>query len=183
MDLVTLAKSIGVEGFLHPDELAKLVELAAGKDVIEIGAFCGLSAWGMAITAKHVTSIDHFSAATNGIRHTGEITTLDAYKSAVSRYLNVSHHVATSEEAAAFMAVENIHGPFDFIFIDADHSYEGVRDDIQRWWPKLKPGGVMAWHDYRHNDYPGVEKAVDEIFGPAPEGTTEITLRWVTKPA
>lgn len=182
MDLVALAKSIGVEGFLHPEELAKLVELAAGKETLEIGAYMGLSAWGMAITAKHVTSIDTFKAATNGTRQTEEFTTLDAYKSAVSRYLNVSHHVATSEEAAIFMAAENVHGPFDFIFIDADHSYEGVRGDIQRWWPKLKPGGVMAWHDYGHNDFQGVEKAVDEIFGPAPEGTTEITLRWVTKP-
>lgn len=177
MNLIALGESIGVHGFLHNDEAVKLVELAAGKDVCELGAFRGLSAWLFGFSAKSVVSIDHFSAATDGQRHTGRLTTLDDYSRSTARYNNVRPLIATSEEA-----IKTIVGSFGLIFIDADHHYEACRDDIQRWWPKLKPGGILAGHDYGHDAFPGVKQAFDEIFGPAPEGTTVVTLRWVTKP-
>lgn len=37
---------------------------------------------------------------------------------------------------------------FDFIYVDARHDYKGVLVDLQKWWPKLKRGGIMAGHDY-----------------------------------
>jgi FkbM family methyltransferase len=37
---------------------------------------------------------------------------------------------------------------FDFIYIDADHSYEAVVRDINAWWPKLKKGGMFCGDDY-----------------------------------
>jgi predicted O-methyltransferase YrrM len=37
---------------------------------------------------------------------------------------------------------------FDFIFIDGDHSYEGVENDTLKAFKLLKPGGVIMWHDY-----------------------------------
>jgi hypothetical protein len=49
-----------------------------------------------------------------------------------------------------------------FINIDCDHSYEGVTNDINAWWPKLVKGGVMAFHDYENNAY-GVKTAVTEF--------------------
>lgn len=180
MNLIELGESIGVRGFLHCLEADRLSELAAGKDVCEIGAYAGLSAWLMGMTAKSLVSIDSFKACSNGQRQESFLTTLDDYKRAVSRYTNVKPPViATSEQAAPMFP----NASFQFIFIDADHQYTALRDDIQRWWPKLKPGGTMAFHDYRHGDFPGVEQAIDEIFGPAPEGTTCVTLRWVVKPA
>lgn len=54
----------------------------------------------------------------------------------------------------------------DFLWIDGDHSYEGVKKDIQDWLPLLKRNHVVCFHDYR--DAPGVKKAVDEI---AADGT------------
>ncbi len=52
----------------------------------------------------------------------------------------------------------------DFIFIDADHEYEGIKNDITWWYPKLKQNGIIAGHDYIEA-FPGVIKAVDEFFG------------------
>jgi hypothetical protein len=52
---------------------------------------------------------------------------------------------------------------FDLIFIDADHSYEAVRQDIDQWRPKLKKTGIMAGHDYG-GTWTGVKKAADETF-------------------
>ena len=54
----------------------------------------------------------------------------------------------------------------DFAFIDANHAYEFVREDIALWWPKVKPGGLLAGHDYGRWDHAwGVRRAVDEAFG------------------
>jgi predicted O-methyltransferase YrrM len=62
----------------------------------------------------------------------------------------------TSEEASKLFDDES----FDFIFIDAEHLYENVKQDLNNWYPKLKKGGIFAGHDYRE----GVQKAVDEFF-------------------
>lgn len=53
---------------------------------------------------------------------------------------------------------------FDFIFIDGDHSYEGVKNDIMLYYPRLKKGGIMGGHDYDHPRIGQVRKAVDEMF-------------------
>ena len=47
----------------------------------------------------------------------------------------------------------------DFIFIDARHDYCATHDDIKAWWPKVKPGGIFAGHDY--NSHEVVEPAQD----------------------
>lgn len=50
----------------------------------------------------------------------------------------------------------------DFVYLDGNHSYEGVRLDLAIWMPKLKKGGVMAGHDYLNEAY-GVNQAVGEF--------------------
>ena len=58
---------------------------------------------------------------------------------------------------------------FDFIYLDASHTYESARRDIQMWWPKLKQGGIFAGDDYIIGNYEpagyrfGVKDAVDEF--------------------
>lgn len=49
----------------------------------------------------------------------------------------------------------------DVVYIDMDHSYEAVKQDIYHWLPKVKNNGFLAGHDY---DWPEVRRAVDEIF-------------------
>lgn len=53
-----------------------------------------------------------------------------------------------------------------FVFLDADHSYEAVKADIAAWRPKVKPGGVLAGHDFSTTDWPGVVRGVEEMLGP-----------------
>jgi hypothetical protein len=36
---------------------------------------------------------------------------------------------------------------YEYIYIDGDHSYEGVKTDYKLFWPMLKKGGFMAFHD------------------------------------
>ena len=38
-------------------------------------------------------------------------------------------------------------GEIDLLFIDCDHSYEGCREDLENWYPKVVPGGHIVLHD------------------------------------
>lgn len=48
----------------------------------------------------------------------------------------------------------------DFVYVDADHSYEAVAADIRAYWPKITAGGVLAGHDCQLAD---VGRAVEEF--------------------
>lgn len=37
--------------------------------------------------------------------------------------------------------------PFDFVFVDADHTYDGLRENWDGWAPLMAPGGVIALHE------------------------------------
>ena len=176
MNLLELALKVGVEGFLHCNELHKLIELAANREVLEIGSFKGLSAWGMAITAKRVVAVDTFKANSAGQTQETSLTTLEDFQRNTARFKNVMSLAMTSESAEA-----HIKADFDMIFLDAMHDYENVKADIARWWPRVKHDGIMAFHDYGHGDFPGVKQAVDERFGAAPDGTVCVTLRWIER--
>lgn len=54
----------------------------------------------------------------------------------------------------------------DFVFIDASHKYEDVKNDIIHWLPKIKKNGILSGHDYWQdpNSWPDVKKAVDETL-------------------
>lgn len=52
----------------------------------------------------------------------------------------------TGVEAARLLA-EACEPPVDFVFIDGDHSYEGLRGDWEAWSGLVAPGGVVALHD------------------------------------
>tara|TARA_B100000035_G_scaffold283599_1_gene265926 strand:+ start:1310 stop:1846 length:537 start_codon:yes stop_codon:yes gene_type:complete len=49
----------------------------------------------------------------------------------------------------------------DFVFIDAGHEYEDVKEDISCWYPKIKKGGYMLGHDINQIQ---VRRAVREKF-------------------
>lgn len=38
----------------------------------------------------------------------------------------------------------------DFVYIDGNHSYECVKEDLNAWWPKVRKGGILAGDDYAH---------------------------------
>jgi hypothetical protein len=69
-----------------------------------------------------------------------------------------------STEAAA--AIDP--GSLDFVYIDARHDHDSVLEDLAAWFPLVRPGGVIAGHDYingvRAEGEFGVRRAVDEFF-------------------
>lgn len=65
--------------------------------------------------------------------------------------------------------------PVDFLLVDGDHSYEGVKKDIEAWLPHVKPFSTVFFHDYLERsggfngsgawEKGGCAKAVDEAIG------------------
>lgn len=175
MNLLEIATAMKIEGFLHCSELETLNQLAKGREVLEIGAFKGLSAWGMGLSAKRVISVDTFCANSAGQFQLPQMQTFKDYTRATSMLPNVSAIPASSKDAATMLTAT-----FDMIFLDAMHTYEDVRDDIERWLPRIRPGGVFAFHDYGHDHFPGVKQAVDEKFGELKDRV--VTLGWIDIP-
>lgn len=60
-----------------------------------------------------------------------------------------------------WIACSGYGGTLDFAFIDADHSYEACKEDLELWAPKVRAGGIVAGHDYGAI-WPGVVEAVHE---------------------
>lgn len=62
-----------------------------------------------------------------------------------------AHLVEHESTAAAARFPDN---SLDFVYLDARHDLAGVVADIHAWWPKVKPGGVFAGHDYAEGEFP-----------------------------
>lgn len=54
-------------------------------------------------------------------------------------------------------------GSVDVVYLDAMHHYSAVYEDMTTWWPKIRPGGILAGHDYLL----GVESATIFTVKPA----------------
>jgi hypothetical protein len=69
------------------------------------------------------------------------------------------------------------------LHIDAEHTYEALKQDMEVWEKHLVPGAMMVVHDYWPEPYPGVVQAIDEIRL-QPEWKdfslirTQVTMRW-----
>lgn len=64
----------------------------------------------------------------------------------VGRYTQVRLH---STVAASQIENESL----DFVFIDGNHKYQYVKQDINAWFPKVRQGGIIAGHDYLNTDW------------------------------
>ncbi|MGH7137350.1 MAG: class I SAM-dependent methyltransferase, partial [Pirellulales bacterium] len=72
------------------------------------------------------------------------------------------HRLLSREAATCFED-----GSLDFVYIDAAHAYEAVREDLRLWYPKVRSQGIFAGHDFLDGDRPegefGVRRAVLEF--------------------
>ncbi len=192
----------------HPDDDDVLTGITAslakdGKkiEVIEIGSFLGNSAeliikacngrcrlycvdtWlgdndevmiegKLRKTTSHVSTMCNSVYGPNGLRQ--------AFEERMRPYLagHISMIQKTSVEAAKDWPAGKL---VDMVYIDADHSYEGCKADIEAWFSKVRPGGIICGHDYGGTevDFPGVKQAVDELI---PDRHVEAAVWWYRVP-
>ena len=124
---------------------------------VEVGVLRGefsreiLSEWPK-VALLHL--VDNYSEG-NAYEYEKAKQNLEAYKN------KVVWHLCSSVEAAKRTLV----GSRDFVYIDAGHSYEDVKEDLNAWWHAVRVGGVLCGHDYQFQweSMAGVVRAVDEF--------------------
>lgn len=80
-----------------------------------------------------------------------------AYQKAVAKVAPYSGTIIKDFSALAYSEFEN--NSVDFVYVDGNHDFNYVLMDILLWLPKIRKGGVMSGHDYKHPV--GVKEAVD----------------------
>ncbi len=176
---VNISRAQTIEGWMADSELSWLAQQARKSSiVVELGSWNGRSSRAIAdnlpADAK-LFCVDTFSGSS------GEP---DAHKTAKERegdgafmkfFENLYDHIMLgrvipvrmeSGNAAEILAKMGVKA--DMLFIDADHSYEGVKRDIQLWKPLVKEGGLLCGHDYYLPEqnplaWIGVRTCVDEM--------------------
>lgn len=147
-----------VDGWLTEGEGRALAEVALGRNVLEIGSYCGRSTICMAQTAKVVYAVDTFDGrATPAVRDT-----LDEFTENLGRY-GVTGRVMVAVGDAADK-VPTLGERMGAAFIDGAHDYASVLRDAKLVAPLLTPGALVCFHDYQRAGNEGVTAAVDELL-------------------
>lgn len=153
----TLVNCVQVDGWLSTNEESVLKFLASqSSNAVEIGSWKGKSTKVLLDNCKRlVYSVDHWKGANGDMTKAmaGDYVYEEFIKN-VGSYPNLRILKGLSLEMVKFFD-----DYADLIYIDADHTYEGCKADIEAWMPKCKK--FLCGHDY---SFPGVKKAVDEKF-------------------
>ncbi len=138
------------EGWLTAPEARTLRRLAAGKVVLEMGAFKGRSTVVLADTAKHVFSVDRHL----GVEGHGE--SLDDYLRVALPLANVTIVIGDFENVVPHLC------DVGMVYVDGNHDYATVQRDITLIGP-LMPR-LVAFHDW---DFAEVKQAGMDAYGAA----------------
>jgi predicted O-methyltransferase YrrM len=171
-------------GWMGRHSLRWLAERAAASEcLVEVGCWLGRSTKVMAHATKGVVyAVDTWQGTPADTEqherlYASDVASMDVYQrftANLRREIQARKVVPVrmdSVSAAKMFADKGVR--FDFVFVDADHSYAGCAGDIDAYLPLVRAGGVIAGHDY-HPNWPGVLQAVDERFGAPQRGPGSI---------
>lgn len=153
--------------FHHGTKILELIEAHRPVVCVELGTWLGASAIPVARSVR---------------RWGGSVTCVDLWMGEVERKAGLqpasppwmlascARHIleagvgasmrlvlaSTAEAAAAWSGP-----PIDYLYVDADHSYEGAKADLEAWLPHVASGGLIAGDDYDNPLFPGVRQAWD----------------------
>lgn len=160
-------KLLRISGQLTSNEASFLYEIAKGIGndlaIVEIGTYQGKSAIILASAIKATGSNSTVFAVDPHNRYVGPMGGEYGPSDMASLYSNITmfgvgHIVKVigldSASASAGWLINNI----GLLWIDGDHSFEGVTSDIHSWLPFVKPNGLVAFHD---SDYHEVHQAIE----------------------
>lgn len=171
---MNIERALTVNGWMNSSELTFLAEQAQKhKSIVEIGSWLGRSTRAMADNTNGlIYAVDTWKGTPgdeNFPKEPYEGYFWQEFQKNLGDHLwngIVKMFPMTSLEAAVKFAENGMR--FDFVFIDSNHSYESVRDDILAWRPLLAEHGTISGHDFDIGGYPGVVQAVRELIAPVP---------------
>jgi hypothetical protein len=153
--------------------LCKFVKQRLGDNlnIVEIGCYCGhgTEIIANAFTNSLINCVDPWQKYTEDCSvydiDNQELELLEAeeiFNKTISRYSNVVKNKISSVLFASKIKNESV----DFVYIDGNHQYSSVSEDIITWLPKVKNKGILCGHDYY---WESVQRATFDIFGKEPD--------------
>jgi len=139
-------------------------ERCPGKlDIVEVGVHRGVNAF-YALRNIDVNKFylvdDYTQEKPSGMEARDIVATINAAENILKEFEDKIIWIRKqSHEAVKDFAPESI----DVVYIDADHTYEHVVEDIKDWWEIVKVGGVLAGHDFNNTICIHVGRAVEEF--------------------
>ena len=176
-----------IYGYFDFDDIYNLAVNKFPKNAcfIEIGVWLGKSACYMAELLKERDSnnkfycLDHFMGEINATdqqdivkKNQGNVYNLFIDNMTQAGVQNYYTPLKDFAKNAAYKFPDK---SFDFIFLDAEHTYGCVKNDLETWYPKLKDNGIFAGHDYNNQ----VKQAVDEFFAKINKGIEHSRSSWI----
>lgn len=146
----------------------------------EIGVQCGMFARCLLQSfAGHLVLVDawkHFPSETRDGSNVSDISQLQNMATTIKTVQEFPGRYDIVRDLSASAAKRYPDGYFDFVYIDANHRYETILEDVQIWAPKVRKGGIVCGHDYVDGEFTegsfGVKRAVNEYFGRPPDMIT-----------
>ncbi len=171
MEHICGSDNFGEGWFSYPNLYSRIVKrFPSGSRFVEVGCWKGKSAAYMCVEiANSNKDIEFFCVDTweGSVEHEGMEELPKLYDIFIDNMRPVGEYYFPLKMTSLEAVKKFKDNSLDFVFIDASHEYEDVRDDILAWYPKVKPGGIIAGHDYYHDEYdwfPGVKRAVNELL-------------------
>lgn len=131
--------------------------------MVEIGTYMGESAAMFVLYFNEVHCVDPWDQ--DFIPGTLSATDVEIVFDRVLGKLSFEHSVYKHKMLGSEYAKNVEDESFDFVYIDGDHHYESVVEDIKNWYPKVKTGHFIGGHDYSNPNATEVEKAVNDVLG------------------
>jgi predicted O-methyltransferase YrrM len=162
-------------------------DIADDGKIVEIGSFLGRSTSYLATALYNagkenvkIYSVDTFQGSTehSSLKLPQDFSSVfrENLKFFIGREMvHVCQGQSDSKEILDRFADESI----DYIMVDGAHEYEPVMDDIENWWPKLKPTGVMFGDDYfLESVKQAVPMALGKMKAPAFGANSSVEQTW-----
>ena len=161
--------------FSYQNIYEQMVESAKGGETfVELGAWFGKSTNYLATKIREskknikFTAIDTWKGTDNEELHQNIVGAFNG-----DIFYEFIDNTTLSNNYSAFDIIKDSsynsaklfrNSSIDYMMIDAGHTYDDVKSDINIWYSKIKPGGIISGDDYGTNIFEGVTKAVNEYF-------------------
>ena len=176
-----LRKSFSIPSHLTILERVQLFKLAHNKKrACEIGSYIGASATaiGAAICSSGDTKLFCIDTWNNDAMSEGKKDTFEEFNNNVNVVANCIVPIrGWSTDVVGQISSHT--DSLDFLFIDGDHSYEGVKADWEAYKKFLRRGSTVVFHDFGWAD--GVKRVIEEdVVGLAEDISSLPNMWWCT---
>lgn len=147
-----------------------IAKLIGCKVTVEVGVKYGWYSKRMLRAGGDLYLVDpwmHFDSGYDDNDNVSQERQDSLYAGVVARFSQMPNvHVVRKTSVDA--AIDFADGSVDWVYIDANHSYESASEDLAIWWPKVRSGGLFSGDDYKDGVFKdtmfGVKRAVDEFM-------------------